>query len=174
MTTAVICNLEEAIVDAGEGGAFHQYGFATAEESRGDLGRRLDSVQELARQRLGDKAPELSEDALLKESPVNPGRLEEFSPVLAGTKSTRMLPTAWRIRQGLKIKSPDSNDRRQRDCQLRVVLGASDEGPDEPSESSNVQDFSLLRQFGIMELNGRPVLDGFDALHLSDETAIAP
>ena len=77
-----------------------------------------------------------------------------------------MLLMAWRIIQGMEIKNVDVAYNRQQDFRLSVTLESPYGDRDEIYESSSIQDFVLFRHIGIMEVDGRPVFDGFYALKL--------
>jgi hypothetical protein len=72
-----------------------------------------------------------------------------------------MLLMVWRIIQGMQIKDIQILYHRQQSFKLRVTLESHDGDDDEIYESEKIQDFALLRHVGILEISGKPVLDGF-------------
>lgn len=77
-----------------------------------------------------------------------------------------MLLMVWRIIQGMEIKDVELSYSRQHSFQLSVTLESPYGETDPPYSSTNIQDFSLFRHVGTMEVRGRPVFDGFYPLKL--------
>ena len=163
MTTST-SDLEQAIREAGEGWLVDS--FAPRDEAIPRLRRRIAEVNDLAQQRLGGNAPDLSEAALVAEHNRQPLKVKGFFQVLGGSRTPAMLLMAWRIIQGMEIKNVDVAYNRQQDFRLSVTLESPYSDRDEIYESSSIQDFVLFRHIGIMEVDGRPVFDGFYALKL--------
>lgn len=157
-------DLESAIRDSGEGWLIDW--FEQSEEALSQLRGMLELVNQVAVQRLGYGA--LDETVLVRAYNENPVRVRGFFQALSGTRSPDMLLMAWRIIQGMAIKSFEISYERKNSFHARVILEPPYGGDDETYESSRIQDFVLFRHIGIMEISGRPVFDGFYALNLAD------
>ena len=164
MSTSSVSTLEEAIRDAGEGWLIDR--FSPPEGAIPYLRQVIATVHEQARQRFGENSPKLSEDALIENYRQHRTKVKGFLQVLSGTRTPDMLLMAWRIIQGMEIKEVTVSYHRKQDFRLRVVLELPYGGSDEIYESTKIQDFALFRHIGIMEIDGKPVFDGFYALNL--------
>ena len=164
MTLPSATTLEEAIRNSGEGWLIDF--FERPEEAIDTLRRSLVEVAERARAKLGETAPDLSEAALIVLYNRYPSKVKGFFQVLGGTRTPDMLLMAWRIIQGMEIKDIQMSYRRQDHFRIRVILESPYGDPDEPYESTAIQDFALFRHVGIMEISGKPVFDGFYPLKL--------
>lgn len=164
MTSLSATTLEEAIRHSGEGWLIDL--FVPPHGAVDFLRRQLREVTARARQRLGGNAPDLTEDALVALYNQHPLKVKGFFQVLGGTRSPEMLLMAWRIIQGMEIKDVQMNYRRQDHFQIRVTLESPYGEEDETYESTTIQDFALFRHIGIMQINGKPVFDGFYPLKI--------
>ena len=164
MSSTAIDPLEEAIRTAGEGRLLES--FDTPAEALSHIRRGVASAHQKARERLGDNAPDLREDAILEEYRRHPSQVRGFFQILGGTRTPDMLVMAWRIIQGMTVKEVRLAYRRKRDFQLSVILESPDGQEDPPYESDKITDFALFRHIGIMEVDGRPVFDGFYPLRV--------
>ncbi len=162
MSTASPTTLEEAIQHAGE--AWLIDSFAPPEAAMDHIFQTLAAVQQEAQERLGDRAPNLSEAALVHEYHRNPLRVRGFFQALGGTRTPAMLLMVWRIIQGMEVKEIQMGYQRQQSYKVQVILESPYGEQDEPYVSGNIQDFALFRHIGIMEIGGAPVFDGFYAL----------
>ena len=79
-----------------------------------------------------------------------------------------MLLMAWRIIQGMEIRDVQLSYQRQQSFSFRVVLESPDGEQDPPYDSTNIQDFALFRHVGILEIDRRPVFDGFYPLRVRE------
>lgn len=154
--------LEEAIRESGLSWVIDW--FAPRSEAVEHLKTTLESVNQLGRNRLGDRAPNLSESAILRQYSQNPLQVRGFFQALGGTRTPAMLLMVWRVIQGMEIKELEIAYHRQQDFTLRVILESPYGEEDEVYESMSIQDFALLRHVGILEISGTPVFDGFYAL----------
>ncbi len=159
MTLPSANTLEEAIRNSGEGWLIDL--FAPPREALEFLRQRLREVTERAQQRLGGNAPDLTEAALVDLYNRYPTKVKGFFQVLGGTRTPDMLLMAWRIIQGMEIKDIQMGYHRQDHFRIRVTLESPYGDADELYESDVIQDFALFRHVGIMEINGKPVFDGF-------------
>jgi len=159
MTLPATKNLEEAIRDAGEGWLIDW--FAPPDEAIAFLRKRLEEVTHRAVERLGGNAPDLSEATLVILYNKHPLKVKGFFQVLGGTRTPDMLLMAWRIIQGMEIKTIQMEYRRQDRFNMKVMLESPYGEVDELYESSTIQDFALFRHIGIMEISNKPVFDGF-------------
>lgn len=155
--------LENAIRKSGEGWVIDL--FAPKGGALVHIQQTLEKVNQLASSRLGTSAPNLSERAIVAEFGRNPARVRGFFQILGGSRTPAMILMVWRIMQGLEIKEVELSYHWQRDFHVRVVL-ASPNG-DEPYESSDINDFAIFRHFGVLQINNRPVFDGFYPLRTS-------
>jgi len=131
------------------------------------LQQTLEQLQATAGARLGNLAPEFSEQALLQEYRRNPAGVRAFLQVLGGRRSPEMLLMAWRIiHQGMELKSIELTYRRQATFNATVVLESPDGTEDAPYRSNNIHDFALFRHIGILEIDTNPVFEGFYPLHI--------
>jgi hypothetical protein len=154
--------LEEAIRDAGEGWLIDM--FAPPEQAIQHIRQTLSDVNALARTRLRGNAPDLSEESIIGHYNQYPLKVKGFFQVLGGTRSSAILLMAWRIIQGMEIKSVVLNYQRQESFGLQVTLQSPYGDDDESYESDKIQDFAVFRHIGTMEVSNRPVFDGFYAL----------
>jgi len=154
--------LEGAIRDAGEGWLIDMY--APPEQAIPHIRRTLADVDALARQRLGGNAPDLSEESIIHHYNRFPLKVKGFFQVLGGTRSSEILLMAWRIIQGMEIKSVLLNYQRQESFAMQVTLQSPYGDDDEVYQSDRIQDFAVFRHIGTMEVSDRPVFDGFYAL----------
>jgi len=162
MTRPSTQTLEEAIRHAGDGWLIDFFG--PPREAMNDLGRLLAEVHRRGQERLGGNAPNLTESALVAEYNRSPLKVKGFFQILSGTRTPDMLLMAWRIIQGMEIKDIQLSYSLRESFRVRVILESPYGEPDAPYESQEIQDFTIFRHFGIMEISGRPVFDGFYAL----------
>ncbi len=164
MTRPATQTLEEAIRHAGEGWLIDFPG--PPAEALNRIGRLLAEVHRRGQERLGGNAPGLTEAALVAEYNRAPLKVKGFFQVLGGTPTPDMLLMAWRIIQGMQIKDIQLSYSLQENFRVRVILESPYGEVDAPYESELIQDFTLFRHFGIMEIGGRPAFDGFYALKI--------
>lgn len=159
--------LEEAIRDAGEDWLIDLYG--PSDQAIPFLRERIAKINDVAQQRFGKNAPDLSEAGIIATYSHNPLKVKGFLQNLGGTRTARtpeMLLMAWRIIQGAQIDEVNITYRRQKQFHMRVTLRPPDSEGEEVYESSAIQDFAIFRHIGLMEVSRGPVFDGFYALNL--------
>ncbi len=168
MSTSTVspANLEAAIRQSGEGWLLDS--FLPQEKEMERIRRTLDEVNTLAKSRLGGGAPNISEEALIEEYRRNPQRVRGFFQALGGTRTTEMLLLVWRIMQGMEIREVQVGYRRQQDFRMTVVLESPYGVEEGPYTSININDFTLFRHIGVLEIGSKPVFDGFYALRLRE------
>ena len=168
MSTSTISpsTLEETIRQSGEGWLLDS--FPQQENEMERIRRTLDAVSRLAKNRLGGAAPDISERAIIEEFRRNPHRVRGFFQALGGTRTPEMLLMVWRIMQGMEIKNLQVSYRRQQEFAMTVVLESPYGVEDDHYTSNNINDFTLFRHIGVLEISGRPVLDGFYALRVRE------
>jgi hypothetical protein len=88
-------SLEEAIRDCGEGWLIDM--FPPPDQAISRIRRTLADVNELAIQRLGPTAIDLSEQSVIAHYNRYPAKVKGFFQVLGGTRSPEILLMAWRI-----------------------------------------------------------------------------
>ena len=103
--------LEEAIRHSGESWLIDWY--SPPSGAIAYLRRTLDEVDQLAKLRLEEEAPSLKESALLLEYRRNSLRVKGFFQALGASCTPIMLLMAWRVIQGLEIKSIQLSHLRQ-------------------------------------------------------------
>jgi hypothetical protein len=158
--------LEEAIRQSGEGWLLDW--FAPPEKAMGRIRQAIDAVNDLAKQRLGGNAPDVSERALIAEYRRNPQRVRGFFQTMGGSRTPEMLLMVWRIMQGMEIKDVQIAYRRLEEFRATVVLESPYGEQDAPYTSTDINDFTLFRHIGLLEISGRPVFDGFYALRMQE------
>lgn len=156
--------LEDAIRQSGEGWLIDW--FTPPEQAMDHIRSTLQAIQQIAHERLTDNAPEVSETALVEEYHRNPRQIRGFFQSLGGTRTPEMLLMVWRILQGMEVKSIRVEYQRQDSFELQVVLESPSGEVDPMYRSGDIHDFALFRHIGIMEIGGRPVLDGFYPLKI--------
>jgi hypothetical protein len=157
--------LEEVIRYSGEGWLIDS--FAPGEEALTHLKRSLAVADQRSQERLGANGPRLNEKAIIAEYDRNPHRVKTFIQVLGTTRSPDLLLMVWRIMQGMEIEEVEVVYRRLEDFRMRIALVSPYGEPSEEYQSADINDAALLRHFGILKMNGRPVFDGFYPLRLS-------
>ncbi len=155
-------NLEEVIRDAGEGWLIDM--FAPPEEAIPHIRQTLSEVHAQARKMLGPSAPDLSEESIVRHYNRYPLKVKGFLQVLGGTRTPDILLMAWRIIQGMEVKSVLLNYQRQSRFDMQITLQSPYGEGDEVYESTSINDFAVFRHIGTMEVSNLPVFDGFYAL----------
>lgn len=164
MSSTAIDSLEEAIRTAGEGWLLDS--FVPPAGAMDHIRRVLASAHQRARERFGKNGPDLQENAILEAYRRHPSQVRGFFQALGGTRTPDMLVMAWRIIQGMTVKEVRLAYQRQRAFELTVVLESPYGEEDPPYKSDKITDFALFRHIGIMEVDGRPVFDGFYPLRV--------
>jgi hypothetical protein len=167
MTTSTTSPLESAIRQAGEGWILDSYAppAEAIEHVRGVLAK----AHQLARDRLKGNAPDLSESAIVADFQRHALQVKGFFQALGAARTPEMLLMAWRIIQGMSIKDVQLSYRMQESFKLRVILVSPYDVEDPPYESTDINDFALLRHIGILEISGWPVFDGFYPLRVREK-----
>jgi len=165
MSTSTAIALEDAIRGAGEGWIIDH--FSPTDQAIPHVQQMLEAVGHLGKARLGASAPDLSERAVIDEFSRNPARVRAFFQALGVSRTAEMLLMAWRIMQGMEIKEVQLSYHWQQDFHVRVVLVSPHGEEDLPYESSDINDFAIFRHIGVLQIDDRPVFDGFYPLRLS-------
>jgi hypothetical protein len=124
--------------------------------------------------RYGPTACHFTDAELADELQRAPHRVDALLQALSGPRSPQMIVLAWQIVQDAEVERLSIDFIQHQSFEMRVTLRPPrDESGArlEPSErdsyvSQNVHDLRLIRHLGIMELNGRPRIDGFFALRI--------
>ena len=107
---------------------------------------------------------------ILEEHARDPRNVRAFLQAYASSCTPCMLVMVWRVLWGAEIRGAElryEEASREKPFCLRVVLQAPhEEIPDPPYESADLHDFTVLRHFGLLGIDGRFILDGFYALNL--------
>ena len=164
MSTPSYGPLEEAIRKADEEWLIDS--FAPPNKAIDHLRHVLDQVHQRARERLGNDAPDLREAAIVAAFQEHPSQVRGFFQALGGARTPDMLLMVWRIIQGMSIKDVHLSYRMQDSFVLQVVLESPYGVQDAPYESSNINDFMLFRHIGIMQIDDKPMFDGFYPLRV--------
>jgi hypothetical protein len=113
-----------------------------------------------------------SPETLRVEAEKNPHKVQAFLQLLRPNRSPAMLVMVWRVLQGLSIREVTMNYRALDSFRLKFTLARCiDNSKDqlETYESTDISDAALLRHLGVTKVGGRPLLDGFYPLRLSDQ-----
>jgi len=111
----------------------------------------------------------LSEASIVREYGRNPQRIKGFFQALGGRRTLEKILMVWRIIQGMEIRDVQLSYHRRQSFSVRVVLESPYGEQDPPYESTNIQDFALFRHIGILEIDHRPVFDGFYPLRVREK-----
>jgi hypothetical protein len=119
------------------------------------------------RRRFGDSAPQLCVGALATEYGRNPLKIAAFLQAMSGMGSPQLLVMVWRITiQGLEIESVQMDYYARTSFSLRVKLRSPALPDPEIYESDDIADAKLIRHFGTLKSQGRPLFSGFYPLRL--------
>jgi len=120
-----------------------------------------------------DAAPSLPKQLdkwfALDEYAANPHKTRAFFQAYASYCSPEMLIMVWRVLLGASIKSVELNynDGGQiTSFSLSISIVAPQCQNLESYSSTKIADASVLRHLGIMEIDNKPIFDGFYALNL--------
>lgn len=140
--------------------------FFPKEEAVQRLHQTLEAATAEANQR--GLSLEFTEKSLLASYEKHSAQVNAFLQALGTTRNPVMLVMVWRIFQGMKISRVSMQyDEAQAVFRLEVVLHNSPyDTTAETYESTDIGDAALLRHFGIMTMDDKPIFDGFYALKL--------
>jgi hypothetical protein len=164
MSRATPPGLEETIRRSGEEWLIDWS--VSPSEAMAHIRQALAAVDRQAKERLGGNAPELSEASLVHEYQKSPQRVRGFFQALGTTRTPEMLLMAWRVIQGMEIKRVELDYLRGQSFRAQVVLESPYGGGEETYRTEDINDFGLLRHFGILTIDGRPVFEGFYPMRL--------
>jgi hypothetical protein len=166
MSVSSSATLEDVIRLSGEGWIIDW--FVPREKAIDHIRDTIASVSCRAKERFGDRVQPPTEEVLVDEYRRNPARMRGFFQALGGTRTPDMLLMVWRIIQGMEIKEVRLDYQRALTFELRVVIKSPGGEEDKPYVSDNIHDFALFRHIGILEIDNRPVFDGFYALRIRE------
>jgi hypothetical protein len=157
-------DLEQLIRMCGEGWIIDC--FSPKEESVARLRQTLDAASTEANQR--GLALDFSEGSLIASYEKHSAQVSSFLQALGTTRNPVMLVMVWRILQSHKISRVSMQyNEDQAVFRLEVVLNNSPyETQEETYESTDIGDAALLRHFGILTMDNKPIFDGFYAIKL--------
>jgi hypothetical protein len=139
------------------------------EEAIRHLNKAMEAATtEAQRRRL---AISLTEESLIGMYESHPYQVNAFLQAIGATSNPDMLIMVWRIMQGMTVAKVEMSYLAKESFHLRVVLSSPYGEPDEAYESENINDASLLRHFGIMTMDNKPLFDGFYALDMAKHPA---
>ena len=155
MTTT---DLEQLIHESGQDWLIRSY--VPQEDAIPHLVGLLDEVDIRAKQRWGENAPRMLE-WLPREARRNPHKIKAFFQALGATDSPDMLLMVWRVLEGRTVAGIELAYKLQQRFKLKVILSAEGPAAQECYESTSIDDAALLRHFGIMTMDDKPIFDGF-------------
>ena len=103
-------------------------------------------------------------ETLEAEFERNPHKIRAFLQAFGSSRSAHMLLMVWRILQGMNIREVAMTYREEEAFGLTVKLARRGEEPDERDvyHTEDINDATLLRNFGITTVDKRPLFDGFN------------
>ena len=161
MSTTHSDRLEQLIRCAGEDWLIDW--FAPPSDALPFLRNRLQAANERLQCLLPGAEFALDESTLEAEYQQSPHKARAFLQALGETQSADMLVMAWRLLHGAEIADVTMNYQMQmqQPFHLTIHLHSPDGGPDEPYASDDIRDARVLRHFGITEVDGVRIFDGF-------------
>lgn len=123
-----------------------------------------------------DQPAPFAPDRLAAEAKRNPHKVKAFLQALGVSNSPEMLVMVWRILQGLTIRQVSMEYREQEQFALDAWLappGPSDNAI-EHYRSTDINDATLVRHFGVASINGKPLFEGFYPLRVRDDISTLP
>ncbi len=133
-----------------------------------DLLNKLERLTDGFRSRFGHDVS-FSPETLRAEAERNPHKARAFLQALGTSGNQDMLLMVWRILQGMTIRDVKMDYREQESFSLIVTLARTSQEHDDLEEyhTNDIKDAALLRHFGIMKVDSRPLFDGFFPLRKS-------
>ena len=163
MTTNQPGDLEQLIRTCGEGWIIDC--FSPKEEAVQRLRETLEAATVEANRR--GLSISFAEESLIACYKEHSAQVIAFLQALGVTRDPVMLVMVWRIIQRQAISRVTMQyDENQATFRLTVVLANPYGAQEDVYESTNIDDAALLRHFGIMKMDEKPVFDGFYALKL--------
>ena len=159
MNQTIADPFEEVIRRSGQGWLIDWH--APKDQAIPNLRRMLSDANESGRLRLGDNAPELTPEAVVREYSLNPHKVHAFLQVVGSVRTPHILLMVWRILQGMNIAEIRMNYESERVYSMSVRLGQ-----DEVYESNDIDDAVVFRHLGIMKMGDAPLFDGFYPLNV--------
>ncbi|MEX0718498.1 MAG: hypothetical protein WD066_18035 [Planctomycetaceae bacterium] len=156
MSASTLDRLEVSIRDAGEGWLLDY--FVPREKALPHIRGVLAAIEREAHEK--GVAP-FDEEVMLNELERNPHRVRAFFQLLGGTRTPAMLLMAWRVMLGMEVRSAKLSYERAKAFHFEVVLVSPYGDPPEAYSSENVNDLAILRHFGVTQIGGKPIIDGF-------------
>jgi hypothetical protein len=167
MSSVATDPLEQLIRQSGEGWLIDW--FAPPEQALPHLRRLLERADQRAIQRFGPHGPRLTVEALVHEHDRNPHKVRALLQIMSSVASPDMLVMAWRIMQGMNIDAMQMEYEQGNSFRLRVrLVSMYDTNQREEYQTTDIDDAVVLRHFGVMKMNDRPIFDGFYPLHVGD------
>lgn len=126
------------------------------------VAKEIDEFIAAHKARFGNEGP--SNPFVLLEA--NPSKAAAFFQTFTGaTISTEMRVMVWEVLLGADILAVEFDHDCRRGTRLRVTLNSSRRSPREQAYASdNLWDFQVFRHFGLLGVDGVPILDGYYAL----------
>ena len=163
MTTNQPKDIEQLIRTCGEGWIIDS--FSPKEEAVQRLRETLEAATAEADRR--GLSISFTEETLIASYKEHSPQVGAFLQALGATRDPVMLVMVWRIILGQPISRVTMQyDEKQATFRLTVVLANPYGGQEEVYESTSIGDAALLRHFGIMTMDDKPLFDGFYALNL--------
>jgi len=138
--------------------------FFPKEEAVQRLRKTLEGATREARRR--GLSLDLTEELLISSYKRYSAQVDAFLQALGTTRNPAMLVMVWRILQGHRIARVSVQyDEGEATFRLEIALVNSPyDTREELYVSEDIGDAALLRHFGIMTMDEKPVFDGFYAL----------
>jgi len=131
------------------------------EKARSYFATLLERVGERAQQIVPHSNLKFTEENLLREYQRSPHKVRAFIQALTESDSPDMLLMAWRVLQGMEIERVELNYILSQRFAIRVTLRSPYGDEPEIYTSDDIDDAALIRHFGIMKMDEKPVFDGF-------------
>lgn len=162
MSTSGVKSLEQVIRECGVDSLLDD--FSSSEEALRTISAQLRDANAAAQEILESDAPIISEQSLFDAFSTNRHKATAFLQAMRVFGDCKMLVMAWRvIMQGLQIAQLEIQYEIQTAFSMEITLRPSGRGnrDSETYTSDNIEDVNLLKHFGIMRHDDKPVFDGF-------------
>lgn len=130
----------------------------------------LERVASEYRRRFGPRVV-FSTEELDAEAKRNPHKIKAFLQALGISNSPEMMVMVWRILEGSRVREVNLAYTERQRFLLDVCLAPTGDGEDalEHYRSTDINDATLLRHFGVAIMNGQPLFEGFYPLNVSED-----
>ncbi len=135
----------------------------TESQAAADLCGRLEEAAQAYQRRFPICGPflSLSVENVVKESEVNTQRVKAFLQALGASSNPDMLAMVWRVLHGSTIQRVRLEHEHSERFLLEVTVHDEHMPSEEVFTSYDIHEAALLRHFGILIMDDKPVFDGF-------------